>query len=101
MAITGHRTLKEVDRYTRGARQKVLADSAMRKFAAGHSENGIDPPQSAISGGSMRGKKALKISRSIEGWCPGAESNHRHADFQSAALPTELPGPFPANAFRR
>ena len=23
---------------------------------------------------------------------PGAESNHRHADFQSAALPTELPG---------
>src|SRR5262245_18432454 len=29
----------------------------------------------------------------LEGWCPGAESNHRHVDFQSAALPTELPGP--------
>ena len=25
-------------------------------------------------------------------WCPGAESNHRHEDFQSSALPTELPG---------
>src|SRR5205809_4131166 len=25
-------------------------------------------------------------------WCPGAGSNHRHRDFQSRALPTELPG---------
>ncbi len=25
-------------------------------------------------------------------WWPGAGSNHRHTDFQSAALPTELPG---------
>lgn len=25
-------------------------------------------------------------------WCPGADSNHRHPDFQSGALPTELPG---------
>ena len=25
------------------------------------------------------------------GWCLGAELNHRQADFQSAALPTELP----------
>ena len=27
-----------------------------------------------------------------EKWCPEADSNHRHADFQSAALPTELSG---------
>ena len=25
-------------------------------------------------------------------WCPEAESNHRHKDFQSFALPTELSG---------
>ena len=25
-------------------------------------------------------------------WCPGADLNHRHEDFQSTALPTELPG---------
>ena len=26
----------------------------------------------------------------INKWCPEAESNHRHGDFQSPALPTEL-----------
>src|SRR2546426_5645281 len=41
---------------------------------------------------------ALPISRTSPtgSWScplwPGAESNCRHADFQSAALPTELPG---------
>jgi hypothetical protein len=25
-------------------------------------------------------------------WCPEADSNHRHKDFQSFALPTELSG---------
>src|SRR5271155_999993 len=29
---------------------------------------------------------------SLKKWCPGAELNHRHTDFQSVALPTELPG---------
>lgn len=33
MAITGHTTSKEVDRYTRAARQKVLAGRAMKKVA--------------------------------------------------------------------
>lgn len=33
MAIAGHRTEKEVTRYTRGARQKVMAKEAMRKLA--------------------------------------------------------------------
>ena len=31
----------------------------------------------------------------LQEWCPGAELNHRHEDFQSTALPTELPGRFP------
>src|ERR1700758_299827 len=34
-------------------------------------------------------------------WCLGADSNHRHADFQSAALPTELPRPVRPRTGRR
>lgn len=35
MAITGHQTLEEVERYTRAARRRVLADSAMEKLRTG------------------------------------------------------------------
>jgi hypothetical protein len=38
-----------------------------------------------------RGKLVSHGSTELE-WCPGAGSNHRHCDFQSHALPTELPG---------
>ncbi|MBV6656802.1 MAG: tyrosine-type recombinase/integrase [Devosiaceae bacterium] len=34
MAITGHRTSKEVTRYTRAARQKTRAESALRRISA-------------------------------------------------------------------
>src|SRR3954463_14802390 len=33
-----------------------------------------------------------KERRGTEDGCPGGEPNHRHCDFQSHALPTELPG---------
>jgi integrase len=39
MAITGHRTSKEVTRYTRAARQAVLADSAMARLSKVEIEN--------------------------------------------------------------
>ncbi len=36
--------------------------------------------------------KGIGEQQRIGKWCPGTDSNRRHADFQSAALPTELPG---------
>jgi hypothetical protein len=38
----------------------------------------------------IKEKPIAEMGNSI--WWPGAESNHRHKDFQSSALPTELPG---------
>ena len=38
----------------------------------------------------IKEKPITEMGNSI--WWPGAESNHRHKDFQSSALPTELPG---------
>ena len=32
------------------------------------------------------------MGKPLKKWCPGVELNYRHRDFQSRALPTELPG---------
>src|SRR6218665_1582741 len=42
-------------------------------------------------------KPSLEAGLFASIWWPRAESNHRHADFQSAALPTELLGREPAS----
>ncbi len=44
------------------------------------------------------GQPAPRVRKSVQEWCPGAGSNHRHCDFQSHALPTELPGRRPGKA---
>ena len=31
-SVTGHQSLEEIERYTRDAKRKLLADRAMRKF---------------------------------------------------------------------
>ena len=41
--------------------------------------------------------KEIKVAN--KKWCPEVESNHRHKDFQSFALPTELSGQFKTSVF--
>ena len=58
MAVTGHQTSKEVTRYTRSARQAVLADSAMARFVMGDIENKSVPrDQSFQKSGTKSGAK--------------------------------------------
>jgi hypothetical protein len=54
MSITGHTTSKEVMRYTRAARQKVLAASAMARLNPKSEIAVTFPPESGQKGG---GKK--------------------------------------------
>jgi hypothetical protein len=46
------------------------------------------------------GSYIMQNRRPKHRWCPGAELNHRHTDFQSVALPTELPGRLVSGAYR-
>jgi hypothetical protein len=38
-AVTGHKTSKEITRYTQAARQKILAERAMAKMSADQKAN--------------------------------------------------------------
>jgi integrase len=49
MAVTGHKTSKEIIRYTRAARQKDLAESAMKKLATGHTHGAHDADLQRVS----------------------------------------------------
>ena len=48
MAVTGHRTSKEVVRYTRAANQKLLAGRALARLTTGESENKSVPPEPVV-----------------------------------------------------
>src|SRR5262245_25027978 len=51
--------------------------------------DGISASRPNVGAWRQKIEKAIKSNQ--EQWCLGTELNRRHADFQSAALPTELP----------
>jgi site-specific DNA recombinase len=96
-----------IERFTRLMRERLVSgDAAARKAYLSAiidsivvSENTIritgsnDNFRSTLGPG---GEPTSVVRKSVQEWCPGAGSNHRHCDFQSHALPTELPGHCPA-----
>lgn len=61
MAITGHRTSKEVTRYTRAASQKTRAESALRRLSNGQIGNkSVSLSETVLDGGTKPTTKPLK-----------------------------------------
>lgn len=59
MAIYGWETMKQAERYTRRARQRVLASEGMPSIGRGGLVNMSEPPAAHVSaGGSKVGEKA-------------------------------------------
>ncbi len=52
---------------------------------------GFEPLISALTTRRLRPLTDGTVCTSQRRWCRRAESNRRHEDFQSSALPTELP----------
>jgi len=71
MAITGHKTLAEVERYTRAAAQKKLAASAMGLMPARLNTAFPNPPQ----GLGKSPEKTNEINDKKSPWRPVGESN--------------------------
>jgi site-specific DNA recombinase len=96
-----------IDRFTRLMREELTSgDVAARKAYLSGVVDAIIVSEDTIrivgSNDNIRstfgpkGRPTPRVRKSVQEWCPGAESNHRHCDFQSHALPTELPGHFQA-----
>ncbi len=92
-----------IDRFTRLMREQLISgDVAARKAYLASIVDAVIVSEDKIriigSNDNIRstfgpkGQPTPVVRKSVQEWCPGAGSNHRHCDFQSHALPTELPG---------
>jgi hypothetical protein len=80
--------VNDIFREQRAKESRTGAEFVALAQTEAHAEWPATPRRLGLRGIEKANREGLALNR----WWPGAESNHRHADFQSAALPTELPG---------
>ena len=79
-------------KFARGPASDAMPPRAPRVEQRTENRSGAHELNSDLNNENKSGRDFRRKSRPDLFWCPGAELNHRHADFQSAALPTELLG---------
>ena len=85
----------ELDQAVRALKADLLAPGTadLSRILSSTRQAASSAAHSCVRGGLLRPRafpQTLGFKKTSR--CPGAESNHRHGDFQSPALPTELPG---------
>ena len=78
----------DLNRSNRGFAVRCLTTWLWRHWSGQRDSNSLPPPW---QGGALPNELRPQILPQRGRWCLRPESNWRHADFQSAALPTELP----------
>jgi hypothetical protein len=102
MAVAGTRYLEPYGPISDLARFRVVAANTVpaRAMRCDIGNENYSGRYRAILWIGARATRQRKTADQGRRWCPGAELNHRHTDFQSVALPTELPGRLARGAYR-
>ena len=75
MAITGHRTSKEVVHYTRAASQRTRAETAFGRLSGARRANEKVPPTAATGEWDENATQHVDSKGNSSAWCPGKDSN--------------------------